>query len=280
MNEAKTSSALRILLSFCLCAFVVLLSVSSVAKGTALNPQKIEEQFTSYTFVSGVKKSVNQFANDIYLKNGLTDGREKEFFSYEEIDKTVSAYVGSRLNPNSGYAENTYKKNIEDLCAGFEKEIVNSLEKEKISYKNEDVKRITDATEEYFVSRIDMPYMDFLQTAVNIGGAASTIVTAIGLIFAVSIFFVTIFIGKKRYRSVKAVSAGFLSAGIIDLTACLIVYIISNLKIIDIYPMYLREIFMRHFYNSAGSLALAGGFIIAGALVILSAAWKLKRKDK
>ncbi len=279
-SSHKTSRALRHILSFVICFFAVLLSVSVCAKSTFVNPVQLKSLFTENTYVSGLRENVSSFASDICIKNGISDKNINEIFDYSRVEETAVSYIDFYINPEKSHNQDAYIEKIDEMCADFRAYTTESLKRSDVSYSEKDMDNMVKLVADYFKAEVEITHIEYLQTAVNIGNVASNIMIAVCAFFTFSMSLIVFFIGKRRYRSARSISAAFLSAGFIDLFTSLIITIISNIKRVDIFPMYLRDAFMEYVHLCVGKIAVAGGYLIIVSVIILAIAWKLKRKDK
>lgn len=276
-HESKVSKTLRFLLSFALFGMISLLTVSICAKSVFLNPQKIEKNFTSYEYVDGVRESIINYANDIYIRNGLSSENLDKIFEFDRIEKTVSSYVSYNISSKVGYTNNSYTDLIDEICFDFDNDLKEQIKNSGQNGNSEKEKNISESVREFFKSEIDIAYIENIKSVLNIGSVAATAVLCVSAFFAVAIGLILFFIGTKRYRSVRAIASSFMSAGIFNLIISVTVYIISTIKNIDIYPNYLYDAFMRYFYACAGDVAFSGGMLIFISLIIVTAGWKIKK---
>ncbi len=276
-REAKVSKVLRFILSFVLFGMISLLSVSICAKSVFLNPSKIEKILTSYEYVDGIRNSVIDYADDFYIKNGLDSENLDEIFDCENIKKVVSSYVSYNITSAVGYTNETYTDLINNICVDFDEDLKNQIENSGQQYNADKAEKISASVREFFKSEIDIPYIEQIKTVLNIGSVGANVIFGVSVFFAVSTGLVLFFLGTKRYRSVRAISCSFSTAGIFNVLIALTLYVISTVKNIDIYPIYLYDAFMSYFYMCIGDIALSGGVLILISLAIITAVWKIKK---
>lgn len=276
-RESKVSKVLRFLLSFVLFGMISLLSLSICAKSVFLNPSKIEKFLTSYEYVNGIRNSVIDYADDFYIKNGLNSENLDEIFDYENTKKAVSSYASFNITSAIGYTNESYTDLINDICVDFDEDLKNQIENSGQNYNADKAAKISASVREFFKSEIDIPYIEQIKTVLNIGSVGANVILGVSAFFAVSTGLVLLFLGTKRYRSIRAVSCSFSTAGIFNVIIALTLYIISTVKNIDIYPIYLHNAFMNYFYMCIGNIALSGGVLILISLAVITAVWKIKK---
>lgn len=276
LRENKVSKILRVLLSFVLFIMIVLVSVSAFAKAVLLDKNKIEDAFTDYKYVSSVKDSVVEYSSDIYLMNGLDASSLDSIFDYELLKDSVKAYISNNIGSGVGYNESTYLEPIDTICDMLETDITSQVKANGLKYEDERVKHISDSVRNYLVNEIDISTPK-VKTIINVASIASTAVLGVGLFFAVAVGLILFFIGNKRYRSIRALSISFSTAGSFEIFASIIACIVFRIKQIDIFPLYLRELLMDYIYSSIGSMVVIGCFLILVALIISIVVWKVRR---
>lgn len=276
LRENKVSKILRVLLSFVLFIMIVLVSVSAFAKAVLLDKNKIEDAFTDYKYVSSVKDSVVEYSSDIYLMNGLDASSLDSIFDYELLKDSVKAYISNNIGSGVGYNESTYLEPIDTICDMLETDIASQVKANGLKYEDESVKHISDSVRNYLVNEIDISTPK-VKTIINVASIASTAVLGVGLFFAVAVGLILFFIGNKRYRSIRALSISFSTAGSFEIFASIIACIVFRIKQIDIFPLYLRELLMDYIYSSIGSMVVIGCFLILVALIISIVVWKVRR---
>lgn len=277
-HENKLSKNLRILLSFALFVMLVLLSLSASSKAVLLNKNRIENMFTSYKYVSSVKNSVVDYTTDIYLKNGLDTGSVDDIIDEKLVSEAIDSYISYNLGLDSRYNENTYLESIGSICDVIKSDITKQLDGKNLENNEENVSLIVKSVNDYFVNEMDISVTNE-KTLVNVGSIALIVVLCVSAFFTLSIALILFFIGTKRYRSIRAVGISFASAGLFDIFSSLIICIILQIKHIDIFPLYLREIIMNYIYSGLVSFIISGCFLLLISLIFSVIVWKV-RKEK
>lgn len=277
-RETKASKILRVLLSFALFVMIVLASLSTCSKSVFLNKSEIENLFTDYNYVSSVQADVLEYASDIYLKNGLDSSNLDNVFNDALIEETIRAYVAGSIGSSIGYSETTYLESVDNICNSFELDLRNQLDSKGLPQNEEHIHSSVELVNSCIISVVDISIPN-MKNIINIGSIASVAVIGVSLFFAVSIGLVLFFIGEIRYRSIRAVSISFFTAGLFDICLSLMVYIIFKIRHIDIFPVYLRELAMRYIGNCINSVAVSGCLLLFVGLIVTVAVWKI-RKEK
>ena len=98
--------------------------------------------------------------------------------------------------------------------------------------------------------------------------------------FFIFVLLILFFLGEKKYRSLRAISISFFTAGIFEICLANIVLIISQIKKFDIYPVYLYNQFMDYVYSCIGAVVASGFFLIVIGIAIAALTWINKVKGK
>lgn len=275
-RENKVSVVLRVLLSFVLFALVVVISLAFCAKMTVLNKDAIVDRFASYEYVSEVKNSTVQYVSDVYVRNGLDCDKLNDIIDDELVRDSVKTYIAGNIGSENVYNEITYTESVDGICDSVESDIRDQIKLKGLEYNESKVSEIKESVNSYLLNEIEVGFSG-LKTAMNVGAIATTVIISVGAFFALAAFLILVFIGKVRYRSVRAAGISFYAAGFYEIIISIMVFIIFKFKHLDIFPIYLRELMMDCIYSCAGSIAAAGFTALLAGLIISVAVWKMKR---
>lgn len=275
-RENKVSGVLRVLLSFVLFALVVVISLAFCAKMTVLNKDAIVDRFASYEYVSEVKNSTVQYVSDVYVRNGLDCDKLNDIIDDELVRDSVKTYIAGNIGSENVYNEITYTESVDGICDSVESDIRDQIKLKGLEYNESKVSEIKESVNSYLLNEIEVGFSG-LKTAMNVGAIATTVIISVGAFFALAAFLILVFIGKVRYRSVRAAGISFYAAGFYEIIISIMVFIIFKFKHLDIFPIYLRELVMDCIYSCAGSIAAAGFTALLAGLIISVAVWKMKR---
>lgn len=275
-RENKVSVVLRVLLSFVLFALIVVISLAFCAKMTVLNKDAIVDRFASYEYVSEVKNSTVQYVSDVYVRNGLDCDKLNDIIDDELVRDSVKTYIAGNIGSENVYNEITYTESVDGICDSVESDIRDQIKLKGLEYNESKVSEIKESVNSYLLNEIEVGFSG-LKTAMNVGAIATTVIISVGAFFALAAFLILVFIGKVRYRSVRAAGISFYAAGFYEIIISIMVFIIFKFKHLDIFPIYLRELVMDCIYSCAGSIAAAGFTALLAGLIISVAVWKMKR---
>lgn len=275
-RENKVSVVLRVLLSFVLFALVVVISLAFCAKMTVLNKDAIVDRFASYEYVSEVKNSTVQYVSDVYVRNGLDCDKLNDIIDDELVRGSVKTYIAGNIGSENVYNEITYTESVDGICDSVESDIRDQIKLKGLEYNESKVSEIKESVNSYLLNEIEVGFSG-LKTAMNVGAIATTVIISVGAFFALAAFLILVFIGKVRYRSVRAAGISLYAAGFYEIIVSIMVFIIFKFKHLDIFPIYLRELVMDCIYSCAGSITAAGFTALLAGLIISVAVWKMKR---
>lgn len=278
-HETRFSKNTRSFISFVLFLLIVLLSLTVCAKITFLNQTTIEKQFTGYAYTSAVRNNVSDYVKDVCTLQGISDSSVDSIFSYDAVSEAVSAYFGCYISDKIEYSEESYIKYIDNICNEFQINIEKQLEADGIKYSKADVSAIAEDINAYFVNTVEMPHMDKVKSVLNVAGIALYAVIGISAFFVLSLMLIEYFVGTKRQRSVRAIAMSFASAGIYELLLALIIYIVSLIRSVDVFPVYLSQQFLSYVYMVIADIAFCGGILLLISVIIIAVVWKMRKED-
>lgn len=279
-HDTKGNIRVRAFLSFVLCVLMVALSLSVCTKTVFVNASYLEEKLTSFSYVNSYRENVITYASDCFLKNGIPDDNLNNVITQEKANELAENYINSILKVKAGITSDTFSQTVEGLKSSLNKEIKQQISSTDYTYNEETAQKTADRIADYAREQLSIPGVSYIETIVNIGSVASTAVAVLTAVFIAVLVVIIFFVGAKRYRSIRAIGISFMSAGFFDLILSLIVIIISKVKCVDIFPLYLRQAFMSYVNGSIGAVALSGGILLLVSLAFITLVWKMKRDEK
>lgn len=279
-HDSKGNRRVRAFLSFVLCVLIILFSLSVCFKAVFTNASYMEEKLTSFSYVNSYREDVTAFASDCFVKNGIPDNNLENVITQDKAQELTEVYINSILKVKVGITADTVNQSVDGLRADIDSEIKQQIKNTDYVYNENTSQNISKKIADYASERLNIPYASYLETIANIGSVAGAVASVILAVFGIILAVIIYFVGARRYRSVRAIGISFMSAGFFDLFLSLIVIIISRVKNVDIFPLYLRQAFMSYVYGSVGAVALAGGILLLVSLVFITFVWKMKRDEK
>ena len=267
-------------MSFFLFVCIAVTSVSLLGLTNLVNGRHLTGYFSSYRFVSGYRQDISDYARDKFIKNGLGTENIDTVLDYDRAQTISEGYYAYQFQSKKGYSQTKELQELEQLGIDIKKEIETQLKGKGVKYKDSDVQLIADKISDYAKSRIESSGSEYIKTIMNIAPIALIIITCFFGVLTVLFLFLLVFLGNTRYRSVRAVSISFLSAGVFDALLALTAKIITLIKHIYVFPQYYSDTFMCYVNDGILALATTGGLLFVAAIVISTITWKLKRKDQ
>lgn len=278
--ETKRIAVFRTILSFILSVIIAALSVSICFSSNFLDSKNIEKHFNCYEYTEGVRSNILCFAESRYDKNGLPADELENIITFEAVKETVDNYAGHYISARVGFDEDAYLKSIEKITDAVKADIITQLE---VTDQNEDLKAVDKTVKDisdYFVGEVALPGAEHIETLLNIGVPVCYAAAGVCAFFFIFILLILFFLGEKRYRSLRAISISFFTAGLFEICLAGIVLIISQIKKFDIYPIYLYNQFMEYVHSCIGVVIAAGFITIVIGIAIASLTWINKIKGK
>lgn len=280
--ESKLIKSLRTVLSFILAVDIALLGMSFCFSMNFLSDKKIEKCLTDYEYTTGVRQDFIDYTESLYRRNGLNSENVESVISTEAVKAVVEDYTGYYVTARVGFDENSYIKSITEICDNLKFDMEAQIKLTNQYNDIETLDNLVHSISAYFQNEVNIPGISYLETVLNIGVPASYGVLGVSLFFFIVISLILIFLGEKnrRHRSISAVSISFLTAGFFEICLAAIVFMISNLKKFDIYPIYLYDSFMHYFYTCVLAVVVTGLLLIVISLAVSTLAWINKIKGK
>ncbi|MDD6728879.1 MAG: hypothetical protein PUE08_06660 [Eubacteriales bacterium] len=279
-HDTKGNIRARAVLSFLLFVMIVILSISICGKAFFVNASYIEKKLDSYNYSTEYRTDIAQYTEDIFVKNGIPADNVKNIITQETAQGLTEAYINSIIKAKVGYTADTVGQKIDEMKSSLKDEIKAQLKNTDYKYNDEAAGKIVDKIGNYADERLTIPASNYLEALVNIAPVVFSVILGLSAFLTVGLVLIIYFLGAKRYRSVRAIGISFMTAGFYDLILSLIVVIISKLKTVDIFPLYLRSAFMSYVNGCIGAVAVTGAILLLISLVIITIVWKMKRNEK
>lgn len=274
----------RNIVSFFMFLTVFILSSCICGKAFIANPNQMAKCLTERAYAEAVFNDAQQYAYDLCDKCSLPRNVVDEALNIVAVSDINEAYVIGNLCKSEDYNATTYQDRIDELSDEIESSVSRQIKDNNIkiagSQAKNGAKQFSKSIADYLKSIVEIKYASKLQLATNVFGTVLIVLIVLSSILLLILLLSQLAIGKKKYRSLRAVSYSFISAGILDFIMVLGVEIVKLTKSLVIYPTYLRDAMMRFVEKSEGVVALAGLFSIALAIMIIAVGWRLKRDEK
>lgn len=278
--ETKLIKFLRVFLSFVLSVIIATLSVGVCFTVDFLDASKLEKYFTGYAYTDGVRNNILTYSKGLYLKNGLPDDELENIISYNAVKSVVDNYAGHYVSSRVGYDEDAYLNSIEEITENIRTDIAEQVAATNQNENADALNKIVKSINNYFTEEVKIKGAEHIETLLNIGIPAGYGVIGVCSFFFIFIVLILFFLGERRYRSLRAISISFFTAGLFEICLASIVLIISQIKKFDIYPVYLYNQFMEYVYNCIGAVMLTGFVTIVIGVAVAAVTWINKVKGK
>lgn len=274
----KADSRARSVMSFLLFVFVTILSILLCAKSVFIDVDFIKSQFISYDYISSLNENISDYISDEFVKNGISNENVDKLITYSFCEELVDQYISGQIDSDSGFTAQSVEQSVDNIKDNLILEIEQQVKNAGLKYNKDAGERLVENICAYINSQISIQGIERAKAIINVASVALIVGIIVLFIFVAVFCAITFFIGKVRYRSVRAISIGFLSSGVFQVLMSIVVYIIFYLKHIDIYPLYLRGALMSYIYGSAQAVALYGAGLIIISFVLSTLVWRMKKK--
>lgn len=277
-SETKLIKVLRTILSFILAAVISTLSIACCFSASFIKPANVEKYFTSYEYTQGVRNNLLTYVESYYQKSGFDTDKLDEIISYDAVDEAVEYYAGCYIAQRVGFDEDNYIQSIDKMIDSIKEDMLNQIKLTKQSNNEDMLSTALNSTKDYFTSQIAVNGSDKLATVFNIGRPVIYVIIGVGIFLFIFITLILYFLGERKYRSLRAITISFMTAGLFDICLAVIVLVISRLKRFDIYPIYLYDEFIRYVNTCIGTVIVTGFLCIMLSFIVAAITWLKKSK--
>lgn len=277
--ETKKTRVLRTIMAFVLFVVLVALSMSLNLKTNAFKLSEIEDFMTDYDYVYSVKEDNVNFAKDLYRLNGVSTEGVDKVLNFRDFEQAFDAYFGFFITSRANYSDESYLEFIDLITADFEENFTERLDRQDKEYTQKQLDTVVSSFRNHLINSVTIEHLTEIKSVTNIGNFASNAALSVSIFLVAVVIVILYLLGNKhrRYRSIRSIAIGFISAGLYDIIIAVLSYIILQIKIIDIYPLYLRQQLMRYIYSVLDSIAITGAALLFISLAILTLAWKIRK---
>lgn len=279
-SESKLIKRLRAVLGFVLSAVIAALSVAICANAVFLNEKNIEKRFTCYEYVSAVRNDVIEYTKSVYDRNGLDKSNIDSIITFEAVDEVAENYAGHYISFRVSYDESSYLASIKTVGDEIADDIAVQVTNSNQQFNQETASEIVSSINDYFDDAVSLTGVSYLETVLNIGTPVCYIIIGVCLFFFVFITLILFFLGEKRYRSLRTISISFLTSGIFEMCLAFIVFVISRVKTIDVYPLYLSQQLMKYIDECIIVVVISGAAAVMVSVAVSAVTWVNKIKGK
>lgn len=283
-SETKSMSIARKIISFFLFISIFALSVGACTKAVVLNPEIMASKLTDQEYSNALFLDVQQYAYDLCDKSSVPRSVVDDTLDYSAITEINEAYVIGNLCGDEKYTNSTYTDKLDELNSSLIESVKAELKNQNIKINDKQAKNgistFAEKIVDYTEGAIEIEYLAQIQTVTNVSRVGLIVLIVISSIFVVIFALAILSIGKKKYRSVRAICYSFIAGGMLDFIMVLGVEIVKKTKELYIFPTYLCEAAMRYVEDSKNVFVGAGMAAFVVAIILMTLIWKLKRDDK
>lgn len=278
--ESKGTKFARNFLAFILFVSILMLSFSACAGLVFLNGDKVSSIFANNTYVTALRQDVLQYAEDLCDEAYIPYDSVKKELTYDVIYDIAISYADGNLCNDEMYTDTTYQSRIGDLQNNLTASTQEILGEYKLSFEKSDVEIFSSRVCEYVKEKTEFAYLDYVKKATNLGRTAAIVTGAVSLVFALVIALIVFYIGKRRYRNIRAIAYSFTGSSLFQLAAVIALEVFKKFKSLVIYPTYLCESVMRFITRCELTVLISSALSFVLALIFMAFVWHIKRNEK
>lgn len=280
VSETKSMSITRKVLAYFLFVSLLVLSVSTCTKTVVLNQNEIAQVLTDKQYSNELYLDAQQYAYDLCDNCSVPREVVDNALGFSAVKDINDSYIYGNLCNDERYTNTTYQEKLKSFNDALFESVKEELKANNINFNNSQIKTFSQKIVDYLTKIIEIEYISQLQTITNVGKAGLIAMIVISAIFVLIFAGSILSIGKKKYRSVRAISYSFITTGIVDLIFVIGVEIVKKTKELYIFPTYLCESAMRYVEDSKNVFVGASMAAFVVAIILVTVAWRLKRDDK
>lgn len=272
----------RNVLAFFLFLTVTAMSLLGCMRIVFLNENRLAKIFTNEVYIAALQADILLYAEDLCDSCSIAHEGVQAAVTYPAIEELMQAYVGGNLKVTEHYTQTTYLDKLADLQKQAETKTAAMLKKTGISLTAPQKKQLplfAEKIRNYAQKQVEFPFMAPLKTLANSGAIAVIVALVVLGIVALLLLLILFSIGKKRYKSLRAVTYALTAAGIVDFMLVGGVKIVALWKNLVIYPNYLCESVMRYINDCVLSVAVSGALLWIAAFFTATFVWRMKRNN-
>ena len=281
-SDIKAYRKTRYFFAFLLFIALTLFSLSAAAKAGPLNDGNVSKVFTNREYVLALSEDVRTYGEDMCRRNGVPVKALGDLLSYESVREINEAYIYGTLSLNEKYTATSYTDKLDALSASLEKSISSTLKAENIRTADgmdDGAAALSADITGYFESRMVFPYMDKVETLLNLGSTAAWTVLVVSAVLSVALILVVIALGSELYRNLRSVAHAFSASALMCFVIAAAYGLVDAANDLVIFPEYLSASIMSYLNSSIGAVLLTGGILTILSFAVMAAIWTLKSDE-
>lgn len=255
------------------------MSLGITAKAVPFNKDKVADVFANYDYVMALYDDVNIYAHDMCMRNAVPASAVEDVLTFEAVNDIDRAYIYGTMSLDEQYSQTVYMDKLDKLAAKIEKSVNGSVSRNGLKIASGQEKAASAFAKDitgYLNKRMTFPYLEKLQTVVNLGSTAVIAVSIVGAILTVALALIVITLGSEVYRNLRSICHAIFAAALVCFVSSGTYAAIKGAKELYLFPSYLNDSIMRYLDSSAGAIAITGVLLTVISFVLLAVVWKLK----
>lgn len=283
--QAETSGQLfaRSFLAFALFLVIAALSLTVCVRFHFMASHNVVGVFNNEKYVAALHGDITDYIKDLNQSSLFPSGITEELVTYDKVYEISNAYASGLFSETEDYNETTYETIVEKL----QKEIRETADAEiesrgmavDVAQKN-GTEQYAARIGSYIKDRVEIPHIDKVKTAYNIGKTASLAAIFAFALLALILVLIILSVGNKKYRSLRSLVHALCAAATLDLLLAGGVEVIKHTKTLWVYPLYLRESIMTYVNSCVFGVTMASVTLFILAFVLMTVIWRLRRNTK
>ena len=258
---------------------LTVMALSAAAKAVPLNKNNVADVYVDYKYVSALYDDVSIYAHDVCKRNAVPASAVDSVLTFGAVNDIDRAYILGTMSLDEQYSQTVYLDKIDDLTKNIAKSVNTTVKENGLKFaagQENTADAFAKTITNYLTERVTVPYLEKLQTFVNIGSTAATVAAIVSAVLTVALALVVITLGSEVYRNLRSICHATLASSL----SCFVISgayaYIKAAKNLGLSPSYLNESVMRYLDSSANAVTITGALLLVLSFVLLAVVWKLK----
>ena len=278
-SDVKAYRKTRYFFAFILYLSISVLAFGITAKAVPLSAQHVAGVFSNAEYSQSLYEDVSTYASDMCIRNNVPASALDGVLDYGTVKEINRAYVYGTLSLDEKYTPTVYQTMLEELTSSLEKSIDSAVKASGVGIadgQGDGAERLAKDITDYFGKRMVFPYMEKVQTVVNLGSTAAYIAIAVSAVISVALVLIVIALGSELYRNLRSVAHALSASTMLCWLTAATYRVINSAKDLFFFPTYLNDSIISYLNDSAKALTVTGALLAAATLTVLCFVWKLK----
>ena len=266
-------------MAFLLFIAVTAMSLGITAKAAPVNKNKVADVFVNYDYVTALYDDVNTYAHDICKRNNVPASAVEDVLTFDAVNDIDRAYILGTMSLDEQYSQTVYMDKLDDLTAKITQSVNTTVEQNGLQYAAGQENAAADFAGDitaYLQKRMTFPYLEKMQTYVNLFSTAAVVTSIIAAVLTVAFALIVITLGSEVYRNLRSICHATLGAAAICFATSGAYAAVKRAKELFLFPAYLNDSIMRYLDSSAGAVTLTGAILLTASFALMALVWKMK----